>query len=104
MGDDQRPFPVGQQFLEHDDLAGRLVALGYDDVERLVQYDFLAGPQLVEVDVRADVHPHLAAAGEHVSGVLIARLQEHAEPGRWLCQPVDLFLEGDDLIPRLAQR
>ena len=102
--DDQGPLAVGEQFLEHHDLAHRLIALRDDDVERLVEDDFLARPQLGEVDVGADVHPHLPAAGEHVGGVVIARRQEHAEPGWRLRQPVDLLLQRDDLVPGLTQR
>jgi hypothetical protein len=65
---------------------------------------FLTGTQLGELDVRGDVHPHLAAAGEHVAGVVLVRVQEDTEPGRRLGQPVHFFLQRHDLIARLAQR
>jgi hypothetical protein len=92
-----------EDLLEHDDLADRLVALGDDDVERLVEHDLLGGPQLAELDPGADAYPHLAAAGEQVGAAVLDRLQEDPEPGRRLGQPVDLFLQRDDLVPCLAQ-
>ena len=103
LGDDQRTLGVGEDLLEHDDLAHRLVRLGDDDVERLVEHDFLARAQLAELHVRGDVHPHLAAAGEHVARVVLVRVQEDAEPGRRLGQPVHFFLQRDDLVACLTQ-
>jgi hypothetical protein len=102
--DHQGALAVGQQLLEHDDLADGLVTLGDDDVERLVEHNLLAGLELVQVDVGADVDPHLAAAGEDVGGVVLARGEEDAETGWRLCQPVDLLLERHDLVAGLAQR
>src|SRR6185437_6338075 len=102
--DDQGALAVGEQFLEHHDLADGLITLGDDDVQRLVEHDLLAGPQLFELDIRADVHPHLPPAGEYVRRAVLARGEEHAEPRRRLRQPVDLFLQRDDLVPGLAQR
>jgi hypothetical protein len=102
--DHQGALAVGEHLLEHHDFANRLIALGDHDVERLVEHDLLAGLELFKVHVGADVDPHLAAAGEDVRGVLVARLEEHAEAGRRLGQPVDLFFQGDDLVPGLAQR
>ena len=58
----------------------------------------------LEVDGRTDVDPHLAAAGEHVRGPVLAGAEEHAERGRRLGQPVDLLLERDDLVARLPER
>ena len=37
-------------------------------------------------------------------GAVVVVLEEDAEAGRRLGQPVDLFLERDDLVARLAQR
>ena len=102
--DDQGALAVGEQLLHHHDLADRLVTLGDDDVQRLVEHDFLARLELFQVDVRADVHAHLATAGEHVGGVVLLRGEEDAETGRRLRQPVDLLLQRDDLISCLAQR
>ena len=101
--DHQRAVAVLEDLLEHDDLADRLEALGDHDVQRLVQHDFLAGPQVVELDARADADAHLAAAGENVGRAVFGRLQEDAEPARRLRQPVDLLLERDDLVAGLAQ-
>ena len=102
--DDQRALAVLQQLLQHDDLAGGLEALGDHDVERLVEHDFLAGLELVELDGGAHVDPHLPAAGEHVGGAVVTGRQEDAK-ARWrLGQPVDFLLERDDLVPGLAQR
>src|SRR6266851_5518858 len=71
---------------------------------RLVEHDFLARAQLAELHVRGYVHPHLAAAGEHVARVVLVRVQEDAEPGRRLGQPVHFFLQRDDLVACLTQR
>ena len=78
-------------------------AEGLDHVERLVEHDLLATPQRVDVHGRADVHPELAAAGEDFDRAVFSGLEEHAEPGRRLCQPVDFLLEGDDLVPGLLE-
>ena len=102
--DDQRPVAVLKDLLEHDDLANRLVALGDDHGERLVQHHFLAGPQLVGVHRGADVDAHLAAAGEHVRGAVLAAVEEDAEAGRRLGQPVHFLFQRHDLVARLAQR
>jgi len=59
---------------------------------------------VVELNRGAHVDPHLPAAGEHISGALVGRIQEDAEAGWRLCQPVDFLLERDDLVPGLAKR
>ena len=101
--DHQRALAVLEELLEHHDLADALEAEGLDHVERLVEHDLLATLERVDVDRRADVHPQLAAAGEHLDRAVVLRLEEHAEPGRRLGQPVDLLLEGDDLVPGLLE-
>src|SRR5580704_17033540 len=68
-----------------------------------VSYDWLARAQLTELYVRGYVHPHLAAAGEHVARVVLVRVQEDAEPGRRLSQPVHFLLQRDDLVACLTQ-
>ena len=103
MRDHQRPVAALKDLLEHDDLADRLVALGDDDVERLVEHDLLAGLELADVDPRAHAHPHLPAAGEHVRGTVLSGLKEDPEAGRRLGQPVDFLLERHDLVARLTQ-
>ena len=104
MRDHQRPVAALEQLLEHDDLAHGLVPLGDHHVERLVEHDLLAGPQLVQLDGGADADPHLAAAGEHVGGAVLGGRQEHAETRRRLGQPVDFLLERHDLVARFAER
>jgi hypothetical protein len=103
VGDHQHPVAVGQELLEHDDLADLLELEGGDHVEGLVEHDLLAALERVEIDRRTDVHAQLAAAGEHVDGVVLVAGQEGAEAGRRLSQPVDLLLEGHDLVAGLAQ-
>ena len=103
LRDDQRALGVGEHLLEHDDLAHRLIGLGDDDVERLVQDHFLTWAQLAQLDVGRNVHPHLAAAGEHVARVVVVRVQEDPETGRRLRQPVHFFLQRDDLVTCLTQ-
>ena len=53
VGDDQDPVAVGEQLLEHHDLADLLVLERGDDVERLVEHHLLATVEVVEVDARA---------------------------------------------------
>lgn len=101
--DDERAVAALQQLLEHHDLADVLVAEGLDDVERLVQHDLLATLERVDVDRRTDVHAELAPAREHLDRAVIPGFEEDAESGRRLCQPVDLLLEGDDLVPGLLE-
>ena len=45
----------------------------------------------------------LAAGGEDVDGAVLEGLEEHAVAARRLGQPVDLLLERDHLVARLAQ-
>ena len=59
--------------------------------------------QVVELDLGADVDAQLAAAGEDVDGAVVVALEEDAEAGRRLRQPVDLLLERHDLVAGLAQ-
>jgi hypothetical protein len=56
------------------------------------------------VEARADVDAQLAAAREHVGGAVVVRLEEDAEAGRRLGQPVDLLLERDDLVAGVLER
>ena len=104
VADDQRAVAALEDLLEHDDLAGPLVAARGDDVHRLVEHDLLAVPQLLERDLRRDGDAQLAAGGEDVDGAVLERLEEHAVAARRLGEPVDLLLEGDHLLARLAQR
>ena len=101
--DDQGALAVGEQLLEHHDLADLLEVERGDDVERLVEHDLLALDQGVELDGGADVDAQLAAAGEDVDGVVLVALDEGAEAGRRLGEPVDLLLQLHDLVAGLAQ-
>ncbi len=102
--DHQDAVAVGEELLEHHDLADLLELEGGDHVQRLVEHDLLAALQLVEVHRRAHVDPQLAAAGEHVDGVVVVAREEGAEAGRRLGEPVDLLLQRHDLVAGLAQR
>ena len=115
LGEPHHPFLVGvpdhqgalavlEDLLEGDDVPGALELHGLDHVERFVEHDFLAAPQFVGLDAGADVHPELAAPGEDVDGAVLVGLQEDSEAGRRLREPVDLLLEGHDLVAGLAER
>ncbi len=100
----QGPLAVLEDLLEGDDVTDTLELHGLDHVERFVEHHFLAAPELLELDAGADVHPELAAAGEDVGGAVLVRRQEDAEAGRRLREPVDLLLEGHDLVTGLTER
>ncbi|CAM5292146.1 hypothetical protein SGRI78S_00358 [Streptomyces griseus subsp. griseus] len=104
MPDHQGALAVLQDLLEGDDVPGALELHGLDHVERFVEHDLLATPEVVELDTGADVHPELAAPGEDVAGAVLVGLKEDAEAGRRLREPVDLLLEGHDLVTRLTER
>ncbi len=100
----QGALAVLEDLLEGDDVPDALVLHGFDHVERFVEHYFLAAPEVVEFDARADVHAEFAASGEDVGGAVLKGLQEDTEAGRWLCEPVDFFLEGHDLVAGLTER
>lgn len=104
MPDHQGALAVLEDLLEGDDVPGPLELHGLDHVERFVEHDLLATPEVLELDTGADVHPELAAPGEDVAGAVLVGLQEDTEAGRRLREPVDLLLEGHDLVTRLAER
>ncbi|GAA3110438.1 hypothetical protein GCM10020254_65630 [Streptomyces goshikiensis] len=101
--DDQGALAVFKDFLEGDDVPGPLVLHGLDHVERFVEHDLLAAPEVFRLDAGADVHAELSAAGEDVDGAVLVRLKEDTETGRRLCEPVDFFLEGHDLVAGLTE-
>lgn len=80
--DDQGPLAVLKDFLEGDDVPGPLEFHGVDHIERFVEHDFLAAPEVVELDTGADVHPELSASGEDVTGAVLIALKKHTETGR----------------------
>ncbi len=100
----QGAFAVLQDLLEGDDVADALEFHGLDHVERFVEHEFLAAAQVVEFDAGADVHAEFASSGEDVGGAVLVRLEEDTEAGRRLCEPVDFFLEGHDLVAGLTER
>ncbi len=102
--DHQGPLAVLKDLLEGDDVPGALELHGFDHVERLVEHDLLATPELFEFDARADIHTEFAATGEDVGRTVLVRLQEDPEAGRRLREPVDLLLEGHDLVAGLTER
>ncbi|CAB4966268.1 unannotated protein [freshwater metagenome] len=104
VGDDQGTLAVGEDLLEHHDLADLLEVERGDDVERLVEHDLLAAHEAVELDGRADADPQLATPGEDVDGVVVVAAEEGAEAGRRLRQAVDLLLQRRDLVTGVAQR
>jgi len=74
------------------------------NVEGLVQHHFLARTQLLQLEppwlTLTRIFP---AAGEHVRGAVLARLQEHAEPdGCWASRSTS-SLSRHDLVARLAE-
>ena len=75
-----------------------------DDVEALVEGHLGAAVELVGLDVRVDVDPHLAAAGEHVDGAVVVLADHHAVRGRRPGELVDLVAQRGDVLARLAQR
>ena len=103
LGHDEHPAVVEDLLAEHD-LAGRLVAVRGDDVHRLVEHDLAAGHELALLEGGAHGDVHLAAAREDVGGAVVEGLDDDAVGGRRLGQPVDLGLQGDDLLAGVAQR
>ena len=103
VAEHQRPVAALEHLLEQYDVALPLEAQRLDDVQRLVEHDFLAAPQLVELDRRRDRHPQLAAAGEDVDGAVLVGADVVAVSGRRLGQPVDLFLQRHDLVARFLE-
>ena len=75
-----------------------------DDVERLVEHDLLARPRSSRstpgLTLTRSLRPPVNTSTESSS----LRLQEGAEAGRRLGEPVDLLLELHDLVAGLAQR
>lgn len=103
MRDHEGAFAVVEEFLEHDDFALLFELECFDDVEGLVEHDLLAALEFVDVDGGADVDAEFASAGEDVDGSVVACLEEDTESGGWLCEPVDLLLECDDLFASLFE-
>ena len=92
-----------QDLLEHHHLADPLVAERVDDVERVVEQDLLAAPQLGHVQRGRDGNPELAATGEDVHRPVVVSREENAVATRRLREAVDLLLERHDLRASLLE-
>ena len=102
--DDQGALAVGEELLEHDDLADLLEVERGDDVERLVEHDLLAALRASSrstpgLTLTRSLRPPVKMST--VSSSL--RREEDAEAGRRLGEPVDLLLERHDLVAGLAE-
>ena len=74
--DDERARAVLQQLLERHDLAREVDAAREHDVERFVEHDFLAAPQLVGLELGVQRDAHLAAGGEDVDGAVVVGAED----------------------------
>ena len=101
--DDQRARAVVEQLLERDDLAGDLGVAGEHDVERLVEHDLLAAPQLLGLELGVHRDAHLAARGEDVDGAVVVRAEVRAVRRRRHRELLDLFAQRGDVLARLTQ-
>src|SRR5665811_1194937 len=97
------PFAVSENLLQQDDVADSLIGESGHDVHRFIEDDFLAFAQAILLDSRAHIDAKLASSGEDVDRAIVVLLQERAEASGRLCEPIDLFLERDNLIPCFAQ-
>ncbi len=87
-----------QQLLQDHDFALTLALPGQDDVERLVEDDLIATPELRQVDVGMEGHPHLAAAREDVDGSVVVGAEVGPVRRRWLGQLLDFVAEVRDVL------
>ncbi len=94
---------VGDEIHDRGDLAARDITRRLDDVEGLVQDDELALLELEGVEVRVDVHAHLAPVHEDLGGAVLVGTAEDPVVVRRRAELVDLLLEELDLLLRLLQ-
>ncbi len=104
MTDDECPFAVLEDLLEHDDFALAFERECGDDVQRLVEHDFLALAKLLALDRRAHRDAQFPAAGKDVDGAVVVASEEHAVTRRGLSQPIDFFAQRNDLLAGFLQR
>src|SRR6476659_7011878 len=104
VADDQRAITVLEHLLEQYDFADLIELEDLHYVHRLVDHDLLARGQCFKINIRTHADPHLAAGRVDVRGIVLMPGEENCE-GRWgLGEPVDLALQGHDLITRFTQR
>src|SRR5215207_2673461 len=104
MSDHQCPVAALEHLLEQHDLTDLVELEDLHYVHRLVDHHLLTGRQGIKINIRAYADAHLAAGGEDIRGVFLACGEEDCEAGWWLREPVNLILQGNDLVPRLTQR
>ncbi len=102
--DHDRSDAVFHDILECDHLADQFGPAGFDHVEALVEGDLGAEIEQLEIDVRMQLHLHLATAREHVDRGVVVLAHDHAVGIRWLGQLVDFVAQRGDVLARLAQR
>src|SRR5262245_61417558 len=102
LGDDGAV--ILEDFLEDDDLTLDLVAGGLDDVEALVEDQFLAGLDVGGLDGGVEVDLHLAALGEDVDGAVLVLREVDAVGGGRSAQLVHFLPQRRDLFAGVVQR
>jgi hypothetical protein len=100
---DERAGAVLEELFEHDDLAGDLRLPRQDHVVRLVERDFLAATQLLDVDFGMDRDAHLAPRGEHVDRTIVIRGEKRAVGRRRHGELLDLFPERGNVLARFTE-
>jgi len=101
--EDDGPPSVLEDLLERHDLAGVLALARQDHVQGLVEDDLLPAPQRPHLDLGVDGHPHLAAAGEDVDGIVVVGLEEGAVGAGRLRELVDFLPQGRDVLLGLLE-
>ena len=102
--DHERPVAVLHDLFEGDDLALDLEVGGLDDVQGLVQHDLLAALESSRSSTSGEMLTRSLRPFVKTSAVdVLVRLEEDPVAGRRLGELLDLFLQGDELLARLAQ-
>jgi len=102
--DHQGALSIGEELLEHHDLADAFVFSDADDVECLVEHHFLTRAQSLGVDFRTGYDAHLPSRDGHIERTVIQPGEENAVTPRRLREAIDLGLQGHDLLAGIAQR
>ncbi len=101
--DDHGAGAVGQQLLERDDLTREIGVAGEHHVERLVEDDLLAPPELLGLELGMHRDAHLAAGGEDVDGAVVVRGEIRAVRGRRHRELLHFLAQRRDVLARLPQ-